>query len=62
MKCNANSALKLLLVLALSGCANDRYLTSEEDTAMRKACEQGCVTIPLPLWEQVRRLLGIQDI
>lgn len=54
---------RLLLLLILSGCASDRYLSSEEDAAMRKACEeQGCVILPVPLWEQVKRMLGVVDI
>lgn len=54
---------RLLLCLLLSGCASDRYLTPAEDETMRKNCEpMGCTIIPTPLWEQVKKLLGVQDI
>lgn len=47
----------------LTGCASERYLTAEEDANMRKACEKvGCTIIPTPLWDQVKKILGMQDI
>jgi hypothetical protein len=53
---------RLLLCLALAGCASDRYLSAEEDADMRRACEaQGCTIIPTPLWEQFKRALGVEE-
>lgn len=48
----------LLVVLLLSGCAQDRYLTKEADATMRERCEPGgCVVIPRQLWQQIETLL-----
>lgn len=54
-----------MLALLLSACAtppDDRYLTKEEDTALREKCEAtGCVVVPTPLFEQiVRALKGVR--
>lgn len=51
----------LLILLLLTGCASDRYLTEAEDAKMRETCEAaGCVTVPLPLMEQLlKRRQGI---
>jgi hypothetical protein len=54
---------RLLLCLMLTGCASDRYLSEQEDADMRKACEaQGCTIVPTPLWEQLKRALGVVEI
>lgn len=53
----------LLLCVLLSGCASDRYLSRDEEDMMRKSCEvHGCTVIPSPLWEQIKRLLGVEAI
>jgi len=42
------------IVTTLSGCASPRYLSDEEDQAMRAKCEAtGCVAIPVPLYRQI---------
>ncbi len=55
----------LLIVLCLAGCASapDRYLTVEEDAALRKACEPtGCAAVPIPIWQKIQKLLNyLQD-
>jgi hypothetical protein len=54
---------RLLLCLLLAGCASERYLSAEEDADMRKACEtHGCTIVPTPLWDQLKRALGITEI
>lgn len=56
------------LILLLSACAapppvaESRYLTLEEDQALRDKCEPyeavgGCVAIPAPAWIQIMRRL-----
>ena len=56
----------LILALALSGCATtDRYLTEEQDREMRATCENGCMVIAGPAWEQLRKavkMCGLGDI
>jgi hypothetical protein len=57
------ACLGALLALALPGCAEDRWLTKEEDAEMRAACEPvgGCAVIPNPVWKQIQRALGLDD-
>lgn len=45
----------------LAGCAEDRYLSKEQDAEMRGLCEQqgGCTVLPTPMWKQIERILGI---
>lgn len=51
---------RLLLILLLSGCASDRYLTKDQDDEMRRSCEpEGCAIVPNPLWKQIEYLLGV---
>lgn len=59
----ASIACLLGIVAGLSGCAEDRWLTKEEDAQMRSICEPvgGCALIPNPMWEQIKRVLGIVD-
>jgi hypothetical protein len=53
--------LALIVALGtLSGCAEDRYLTKEEDAEMRAYCEpqpQGCAVLPMHEWKQIEKLL-----
>ena len=50
----------LLLVLLLSGCATQRYLSEEEDQQMREACDKtGCVTMPVPVFQELLKRRGI---
>lgn len=54
-----------LLVALLAACASapppppdDRYLTKEQDEALREKCEpQGCVVVPAPLFQQLMNML-----
>ena len=51
----------LLLCLCLAGCAQDRYLSAEEDSEMRSRCEPvgGCALVPLNIFiEIVNKLRG----
>jgi hypothetical protein len=42
------------LLAGISGCSTTRYLSEEEDAAMREKCEAtGCVAIPVPLYRQI---------
>lgn len=59
--------MKLLLALAVifvmaPGCAqkSTRFLTEEQDAAMREQCEPaGCAVVPIPLMQQImQRLRG----
>lgn len=51
----------LILCLALSGCATERYMTLEQDAEFKANCEQaGCVVVPVPIMMQLlERLKGI---
>lgn len=51
--------LLLSMGLFLPGCASERYLTEEQDAAMREACEKhgGCTVLPAPVWEQIKDIL-----
>lgn len=52
-------SVRLLLLLMLSGCASDRYLSVKDDADIQEKCEpQGCAIIPLPLWRKIEQLLG----
>lgn len=42
------------LVLTASGCASERFLSEEQDAAMREHCAQGCRVVPLPIWNQIK--------
>lgn len=50
--------LLLSMGLFLPGCSG-RYLTEEQDAAMRDACEKhgGCTVLPRPVWEQIKDIL-----
>lgn len=38
--------------------AYTHWLTAEEDKALRDRCEAtGCVSVPMPLWEQIKAAL-----
>jgi hypothetical protein len=51
-------AVAILVMAFLTGCAWDRYLTEEQDAAMRVNCEQhGCKVVPSPLWRQIEEVL-----
>lgn len=45
------------------GCASpphsERWLTAEEDAALREKCEPhgGCVAVPVGVWERIEQLL-----
>lgn len=50
----------LVLLLLLCGCAQDRYLSAEEDQKMREACETaGCITMPVPVFQELLKRRGI---
>lgn len=51
------------ILFSCGGCAEDRWLTKEEDAEMRAACEPvgGCAVIPNPVWKQIKRALGMDD-
>lgn len=42
------------LVLTVSGCASERFLTEEQDAAMREQCKEGCRVVPTPVWNQIK--------
>lgn len=47
-------------VVSLSGCAENRYLTKEEDDELRAQCEpqpQGCAVMPMHEWLQIEQIL-----
>lgn len=49
----------LLLALLLLGCAEDRFLSKEEDEELRQSCEQvECVVVPVPVWLQIMQRLN----
>lgn len=52
-----------IIIAGLVGCAEDRWLTKEEDAEMRAACEPygGCMLVPNPLWKKIQQLLGMDD-
>jgi hypothetical protein len=50
-------AAVLFLGFSLTGCAEQRFMTKEQDEEMRAACEVGCEVIPSPLWQQILKLL-----
>lgn len=50
----------IMLALLLSACAapDERLLTKEQDAHLREQCAKtDCVIIPVPVWEQIRRVL-----
>ncbi len=57
----------LLLLLAVAmlpiyGCAEDRWLTKEQGAEFRKTCEKtGCPVIPDPVWDEIKRRLGLTE-
>lgn len=60
---SSSVSARLLLCLMLSGCANDRYLTSEQDKELRGVCEtEGCVIVPLPQWRLFEKILRGAEI
>lgn len=47
------AAFLLALIICLPGCST-RYLTEEEDAAIRDACgDAGCAVIPKPVFFQI---------
>jgi membrane-associated PAP2 superfamily phosphatase len=50
-----------MIVLVLSaGCAEDRFLTKEQDQEYREACQEyGCTVVPNPVWERIEKALGL---
>lgn len=48
----------IVILVLITGCATpERYLSLEEDAKMRTACEQGCITLPGPVWMQIQQIL-----
>jgi len=48
----------VLVLLLLTGCASDRWLSKEEDAEMRKNCEpKGCACMPNDQWRAIEELL-----
>lgn len=55
-------AFAMILTPLLYGCAEDRYLSKDEDQEMRETCTpHGCMIIPAPVWKQIERALGITE-
>lgn len=54
--------LAFIIFVVMPGCAPvpQRFLSQEQDTAMREQCEAtGCVVVPVPLMQQIlNRLRG----
>lgn len=51
----------ILVALILAGCAapEERFLTKEEDQALREKCaETNCVIVPVPVWQEILKLLS----
>jgi hypothetical protein len=47
------------LVFLVSACAENRYLTKEQDAQIKEACEaQGCVMVPVPVWQKIQEIFG----
>ena len=45
-------------LIGLTGCASDRFLTKEEDEALRVGCpDKDCVFMPSKVWERIQQLL-----
>ena len=45
-------------VVVLSGCAEQRFLTKEQDEQFREQCaDHGCTLIPTPQWEMIEKVL-----
>ena len=58
----AGWAIAVILIVsvtgALAGCAGERYVSDEQDAALRATCEPaGCRVVPLPLWKQIEEIL-----
>lgn len=50
--------LLLAVILGLTGCATQRFLSAEEDQQMRESCEaQGCTVLPNGVLEQLLNML-----
>jgi hypothetical protein len=48
----------IVLVLLVSGCASERYLTAEQDAEFRTNCEpNGCTVLPNPVWQRIEMIL-----
>ena len=50
----------IAICLLLASCATqpERYLTADEDAALRKNCEPaGCVSVPIPIFEKIMQIL-----
>lgn len=46
--------IAIACLFTLATCANEeRYLTLEEDQALREKCVSGCVIVPTPLFQQI---------
>lgn len=57
--------LCLFLAIVLAGCATqeDRFLTKEEDAHLREKCaETNCVIVPVPVWQEILKLLGRKSL
>lgn len=50
----------LLILLLLTGCAQDRYLSAQEDAQMKADCEPvgGCVYMPSQIWQRIQAILN----
>jgi len=50
----------LLLLLLLTGCATDRYLTKEEDAALKQACAPAndCVILRAEQWRLIQEFIA----
>jgi hypothetical protein len=51
--------IRLSVLLLLTGCTSGRWLSKDEDAAMRAACEPkgGCVVVPRPDWQRIEDTL-----
>lgn len=52
--------MKYLLLLLLSGCATERYLSAEEDQQMKEACVQGCTVVPNNVLLELLKRRGVE--
>ena len=53
-------ANSLLVCAFLTGCATDRYLTKEEDAALRQACAPAndCVILRAEQWRLIQEFIA----
>lgn len=50
--------IAIVVGFLIPGCATERFLTEEQDAAMRSQClPAGCRVVPLPAWRQIEQFI-----